>query len=92
MSVFESFDLLLIEAICKHLDLKTLRSMLFVSKKCARCFKQSVWLQQNISRLIRLENITKDTKKYYELHYNSLLKQLKSYEIFIQSFKQKYMI
>jgi len=89
MSVFESFDLLLIEAICKHLDLETLRSMLFVSKKCARCFKQSVWLQQNISRLIWLENIKKDAKKYYETYNDSILNALKeSNRIFIQFLNQ----
>lgn len=36
MSVLDHFSI--IEAICKHLDFKTLRSMLFVSKKCAQFF------------------------------------------------------
>ena len=52
MSVLDHFPI--IEVICKHLDLKTLRSMIFVSKKCARFFRESDWMQRNLSRLIWL--------------------------------------
>jgi hypothetical protein len=46
MSVLDHFSI--IEAICKHLDFKTLRSILFVSKKCAKFFKCCRWIQNAI--------------------------------------------
>lgn len=46
MSVLDHFSI--IEAICKHLDFKTLQKVLFVSKKCAKFFRRCQWIQNAI--------------------------------------------
>lgn len=53
MNPFDHFTI--IEAICKHLDFKTLKNILFVSKKFAQFFKRCQWIQ-NAILCIRIHN------------------------------------
>lgn len=74
MSVLDHLSI--IEAICKHLDFETLRSMLFVSKKCARCFKESDCIQRNLSRLMWLEGVKGTLKKLREMYSDDILNSI----------------
>jgi hypothetical protein len=55
----------IIEAIAKHLNFKELQSLILVSRKCARFFKESGWINGRIDELrwIR-KNPSFHTRKY----------------------------
>lgn len=47
----------IIETICKHLPLQYLRSIFFVSKKCAECFRLSERIKYRTKILLIIEMI-----------------------------------
>lgn len=61
MSVFDHLPI--IEVIAKYLKFKDLRSLILVSRQCARFFKESNWIKEYIEEELFIEAIIKHIKK-----------------------------